>query len=95
LVDVEVVKLGTTDYQSFARHEIPMETFIGKGDAIGGDQQIGILKKWGIDGHEMELDRPLCRRVGSDPSADPYTPCPVSLVRSITREPKHPPPAAW
>ena len=41
-----------------------MESRVGVGRAIGGDQQLGTVKVGGVGGHQLDLHRPLAQLAG-------------------------------
>ena len=56
---IDIVKLGTSDKRYAVADKFIVEIAVGIGGAVGGDEQICAVKTGGIDGHELDLDRPL------------------------------------
>ena len=53
------IQLGTADEGDAPLHEVPVEISIGVGGAIGGDQQLGTVKRRCINRCKLDLYRPL------------------------------------
>lgn len=61
---VHVVQLGAADEGHVAAHELGMEVGIGVGGAVRCHQQVGAVVVGGLQGHELDLDRPLSQHTG-------------------------------
>ena len=56
---IDIVKLGTSDKRYAVADKLIVEIAVGVGGAVGGDEQICAVKIGRIDGHELDLNRPL------------------------------------
>ena len=53
------VQFRAEDDQDLIPQQVVVKTCVGKGDAVGRDEEISILKIRGCGVQERELDRPL------------------------------------
>ena len=59
MIGLHVIQFGATDKQSPPLEEPAVEIRKGEGNAVGGDELIGVLKVGRFHGDQMKLYRPL------------------------------------